>query len=254
MTSSGLKTIGVIGFGQFGQLIPTLTPHRRTVLVHDVIDRTREAAQHGCRFVSLKEAAGADVVVFATPVQALQNVIAAAAPHLRPDAWAIEVSSVKMLPQRWMLDMLPASVAVTCLHPLFGPQSARIGLAGRRLVICPVRGQQHVRLARLAARHGLLVRITDAETHDREMAHVQALTHLIAKAIVATGRPRLSLQTQPYLHLMDLCSLIEHDSDALFLAIETLNPFAGEVVDRFADAVGAIAGRLRKVRAETGGD
>lgn len=248
--TNALKTVGVIGFGQFGQLIPTLTPRRRTVLVHDRIDRSREAAQHGCRFVPLEDAAGADVVVFATPVQALPTVIAAAAAHMQPHAWAIEVSSVKMLPQRWMLELLPPTVGLTCIHPLFGPQSARIGLAGRRLVICPVRGHQHVRLGRLAARHGLLVRTTDAETHDREMAHVQALTHLIAKAIVATGRPRLSLQTQPYLHLMDLCGLIEHDSDDLFLAIETLNPFAGEVVDRFADAVGSIAGRLRKVRSE----
>jgi prephenate dehydrogenase len=79
-----------------------------------------------------------------------------------------------------MEELLPPMVDITCVHPLFGPQSARLGLAGRRLVICPQRGDRHVALARLAQAKGLVVRLTDPHTHDQEMAHVQALTHLIA--------------------------------------------------------------------------
>lgn len=240
-----LRTIGVIGFGQFGQLLPSILPRARAVLVHDIQDRRREAAQVGATLVDFPTACGSDVVVFAVPVQQLQAVIAAAAGHMRPNAWAVEVSSVKVLPSQWMTAGLPDTVAITCVHPLFGPQSARQGLAGRRLVICPIRGEHHKTLARLATRHGLVVRACDPDTHDQEMAHVQALTHLIAKAIVATGRPRLSLPTQPYLHLMELCGLIEHDSEDLFRAIQTLNPHAGPVVDAFAGHIAAINTRLK---------
>jgi prephenate dehydrogenase len=251
MTRAGAgRTIGVIGFGQFGQLLPSILPRRRTLLVHDREDRQREAAQLGCAFVSFETACVADVVVFAVPVQHLRAVLARAAAHLRPGAWALEVSSVKTLPAAWMLEILPPTVDITCVHPLFGPQSARLGLAGRRLVICPQRGDRHLALARLAQAQGLVVRQTDPQTHDQEMAHVQALTHLIAKAMVATGRPRLSLQTQPYLHLMELCGLIEHDSEELFSAIQTLNPYAPEIVDQFCTHIGAIQARLRTPQAD----
>jgi hypothetical protein len=76
------------------------------------------------------------------------------------------------------------SVHIVPTHPLFGPQSvARDGLAGRQLVICPARGDQHLKVAALGEELGLRVQITTAEEHDREMAYVQALTHLVGRTL-----------------------------------------------------------------------
>lgn len=242
------RTVGIVGFGQFGQLVPALLPKRRSVKVFDVKDRRQEARQLGCAFASFEEVCACDVVVFAVPVQALREVLRKAAPHIKPGALAIEVSSVKLLPSRWMQEELPAGCSILCLHPLFGPQSARIGLAGRKLVVCPVRGAEHRAIARLAALKGLVVRVSTPELHDREMAHVQGLTHLIARAIIKTGRPHLALQTQPYFHLMDLCSLVEHDTDELFAAIELMNPYAREVVRAFVKNVTEIDAALEDAK------
>ena len=65
------------------------------------------------------------------------------------------------------------------------------------------------------------------------MAYVQALTHLIGRSLAQMQIPDEMLKTQTYQHLIDLTGLIGNDSFELFTAIQTMNPFAQEVVDDF---------------------
>jgi hypothetical protein len=76
-----------------------------------------------------------------------------------------------------------------------------------------------------------LAGIVSAEEHDREMAYVQALTHLIGRTLSAMEIPDESLKTQTYQHLLDMCSLIGNDTFELFTAMQVMNPFAAKVVD-----------------------
>ena len=231
-----MKTLGLIGFGQFGQLAAGVLSRHFDVLVADTApDAEATARRMGVAFGSLADAAGRDVVIFAVPVVAMQAAFAAAAPHLRPGALAIDVGSVKMLPARWMTEMLPAQVDLVATHPLFGPQSAKAGLAGLRLVVCPIRGDRYEKVAAFGRSLGLTVTVTTPEEHDREMAYVQALTHLIGRSLVNLGIPDEQLKTASYQHLLELCSLIGADTFELFTAIQTQNPFAAEVVGAFVD-------------------
>ncbi|WP_374470929.1 prephenate dehydrogenase/arogenate dehydrogenase family protein [Phenylobacterium sp.] len=230
-----MKSLGLIGFGQFGQLAAGVLKARFDVLVADkAADAEARAVALGVGFGTLEAAAAREVVVVAVPVPAMRQVFAAIAPHLKPGALVVDVGSVKVLPARWMTELLPDSVDIVATHPLFGPQSvARDGLPGLRFVVCPIRGDGHEKVAAYGRELGLAVTVTTPEEHDQEMAYVQALTHLIGRSLVNLGIPDERLATQSYQHLLELCGLIGADTFELFTAIQTQNPYAPDVVRAF---------------------
>lgn len=229
-----MKSVGLIGFGQFGQLAAQVLTSHFDVQVADPAPTTAATAGDiGVSVGSLAEVASREIVIFAVPVIAMEAVFRAAAPLLQPGALVIDVGSVKMLPVRWMIEILPPHVDLVATHPLFGPQSARTGLEGLRLVVCPIRGDRHDKVVAFGRSLGLTVTVTTPEEHDREMAYVQALTHLIGRSLVNLGIPDEQLKTASYQHLLELCSLIGADTFELFTAIQTQNPFAAEVVEKF---------------------
>ncbi|MFN3583355.1 prephenate dehydrogenase/arogenate dehydrogenase family protein [Phenylobacterium sp.] len=230
-----MKSLGLIGFGQFGQLAAGVLKDHFDVLVADRAPGAAEKARAlGVGFGSVEEAASREIVVVAVPVVAMREVFAAMAPHLKSGALVVDVGSVKVLPAQWMTELLPAHVEIVATHPLFGPQSvARDGLPGLRFVVCPVRGDRFEKVAAFGRSLGLAVTVTTPEEHDREMAYVQALTHLIGRSLVNLGIPDERLATQSYQHLLELCGLIGADTFELFKAIQTQNPYAPEVVDAF---------------------
>jgi prephenate dehydrogenase len=140
-------------------------------------------------------------------------------------------------------------VDLVATHPLFGPQSARNGLAGLRLVVCPIRGDRAEKVAAFGRSLGLTVTVTTAEEHDREMAYVQALTHLIGRSLVNLGIPDEQLKTPSYQHLLELCALIGGDTFELFSAIQTLNPYAAEVAESFVTQARSLLDRVAAEKA-----
>ncbi|MEG3181573.1 prephenate dehydrogenase/arogenate dehydrogenase family protein [Sphingomonas sp. LT1P40] len=237
-----MKRFGIIGFGRFGQLAARHLRDHFAVTVTDAADIAATADALGVASGTVPDAADCDIVMLAVPVQSMAAIIAQIAPLVRPGTLVVDVASVKMLPARWMAEALPESVDIVATHPLFGPQSARAGLVGQPLVVCPVRGESHHKVAAFGRKLGLAVSLTTAEEHDREMAYVQALTHLIGRTLENIRIPDEELKTNSYQHLLELCALIRDDSKELFFAIQNLNPFAQEITTQFiAEANGLLA-------------
>ncbi|MPT47950.1 MAG: prephenate dehydrogenase/arogenate dehydrogenase family protein [Sphingobium sp.] len=248
MTHLG-KSLAIIGFGDFGRLAADSLAGRFDISVHDAFLSPDKITAAGYRSLSLEEAARCDVVVLAVPVQVMEETIARIAPLVRPGALVLDVASVKTLPGQWLSQYMPDSVQIVPTHPLFGPQSvARDGLAGRQFVLCPVRGNAHLPVAALGRELGLVVRITTAEEHDREMAYVQALTHLIGRTLSGMDIPDKQMKTQTYQHLLDLTQLIGKDSFELFTAIQTMNPYARDITDSFVSGAVDLLGQVHPTR------
>jgi prephenate dehydrogenase len=242
-----MKTLGLIGFGQFGRLAAaSLKPHFDVLVSDAAPDAALAAAALRVAFGPVEHAAVRDIVIVAVPVRAMQAVFEQIAPHLKPGALVIDVGSVKLLPARWMLETLPEQVDIVATHPLFGPQSARDGLSGLRLVVCPIRGDRADCVADFGRSLGLTVSVTSPEEHDREMAYVQALTHLIGRSLVNMNIPDEQLKTPSYQHLLELCGLIGNDTFELFTAIQTQNPFAGEVAGAFVQEAQSLLDRVER--------
>jgi prephenate dehydrogenase len=111
-----------------------------------------------------------ELIILAVPVSELANAIKCLRPHLRPGCIAVDVGSVKVKPARVMLEELPPFVDIVATHPLFGPQSGRNGIKGRKIAVCPVQGSAVARRFAAFLRHalGLKVFVTSPEEHDWE--------------------------------------------------------------------------------------
>lgn len=178
--------IGIVGFGAFGQLISRhLRPYFQ-MCAYDPDPELRPIAEcHGVTLASLEMAASRPVVVLATPVGRLQEVVDAVSPHIQPQSLVLDAASVKLGPADILKRGLPEHAEIVATHPLFGPQSARDGIAGLKVVVCPIRGRRCFRLAAFL-RHQLRLSVimTTPEDHDREAAIIQGLTQFIARALV----------------------------------------------------------------------
>ncbi|WP_131829738.1 prephenate dehydrogenase dimerization domain-containing protein, partial [Teichococcus deserti] len=115
-------------------------------------------------------------------------------------------------------------------HPLFGPQSGRDGIEGLRMVLCPGAPSPRARLAaRMLRGLGLAVVQMTPEEHDRQMAWVQGLTHLVARLVSGLDMPALPHTTASFDHLIRATTMVSQDSEALFRTITEDNPFVAEV-------------------------
>lgn len=232
MTQTLLPRIGIVGFGAFGRLMAKHLSAHCTLYAYD--PALAGAACDGATLADLPTVAGCDIVILATPVSALAAVAAAIAPHLRSGVLVVDVGSVKVLPAAVLLATLPTHVEILGTHPLFGPQSARDGVRGHKIALCPIRGRQWRRIAAfLRHRLGLTVIVTTPDAHDREAATVQGLTHLIAKVLVRMEPLPTRMTTASFDMLVRAVEMVRYDAPEVFFAIEQQNPFASDVRRRF---------------------
>ena len=240
--------VGLIGFGAFGRLIAAHLGQLFPIFAYDPrIGPDGREPPKGVTYCDVATAAACDVIILAMPVPRLDAAIAAIKPHLRPGAVVIDVCSVKVLPAQIMSAELPETVEIIGTHPMFGPQSARGGVKGLKIVICPIRGGRARLLAAfLRKTFGLDAIIATPEEHDREAAMVQGLTHLIAKVLVEMEPLPRHMTTASFDLLMRAVDMVRHDAPEVFYAIERLNPFVPDVRRRFFGLAADLADALEK--------
>lgn len=222
-----MNEIGIIGFGQFGRFMARHLAPFFSVTAFDNADLKGVAEKVGVNWRDFETTAGKESVIFAVPLNSFVEVLQRAAPYLKSDALCLDVCSVKMKPIELMLEHLPATVEIIGTHPLFGPQSGRESIEGLRVALCPVRTKRAAQVRRfLADALKLKVYEKSPEDHDREMAHVQALTHFVARALDELHVAESELATVSYEELMKAARLVSEDSWELFQTIQQGNPFA----------------------------
>ncbi|WP_036839886.1 prephenate dehydrogenase [Pleomorphomonas oryzae] len=236
------RPVGLIGFGAFGQLIAEHLRAYFPILVYDIAPDAARAAALDASIVSLEVAAACPVVILAVPVSEMHGVAVRLAPHLTPGALVLDVGSVKVEPATIMLETLPDHVDIVATHPLFGPVSARAGLRGARIAICPLRGRRF-RVAAFCRRLGLDVIMTTPEQHDRDAAEVQGLTHLVASLLLKMDLHPTRLTTASFELMMSAVDMVRNDAPEVRHAILAANPYAGDVLRRFKSLTSALDDR-----------
>ncbi|TCH98946.1 prephenate dehydrogenase [Roseococcus sp. SYP-B2431] len=234
--------IGIIGFGAFGRLTARhLAPHFSLC----AYDPAPGSEMEGVARVDLPAAASCPIVILAAPVGAVAETVRAVGPHLRQGALVLDVGSVKVVPAEAMRLGLPDHAEIVATHPLFGPQSARDGIRGLKIAVCPVRGRNGPRVAAFLRKVlGLDVILTTPEAHDREAAMVQGLTHLIAKVLVQMEPLPTRMTTRSFELIRQAVAMVRDDAPEVFQAIERSNPHAPEVRRRFFDLASALDAEL----------
>ena len=240
-----MKKLGIIGFGQFGQFMARHLAHFFDVNVYDQSDLSAKAREIGVNWRDFETVCGKEILIYATPLKNFESVLRESVPFLKKDALCLDVCSVKMKPIELMKEILPETVEIVGTHPLFGPQSGRASIENLRIAVCPVRTTKTEKIKKFLAQDlKLKVLEKSPETHDREMAHVQALTHFVARALEELHVEESELATVSYEELMRAARLVSEDSWELFQTIQQGNPFAAPKRKSFIEKLIELEKRL----------
>lgn len=220
------KTISILGLGRFGRMTYDYLRAREPRVW--TRDSTKLAGLAGA--ASFEEAAAADVVVLTVAISALEQTCRRLAPLLRAGQIVVDTCSVKVEPVRVMAATLPENVQILGTHPLFGPDSGKDGIAGLKIVLCPVRIEPpaYERIRAFLAALGLRLLETTPEEHDRQIARTQAVFHLLARALGRLGWGSEPVATPGPEAFFKQVLTLRHDSPQLFVDMQRANPFAGE--------------------------
>jgi cyclohexadieny/prephenate dehydrogenase len=153
--------------------------------IADVVETEAARAVRGC-----------DGVILCVPVGAFAAVMAEIAPHLAPGAVLTDTGSTKGSVLRDLLPLLPDGVHLVPGHPMAGTEHSGpdAGFAtlfeGRYTILTPPPGTDAAaveKVAELWRRAGAMLETMDAATHDKVVAIVSHLPHLIAFTICSTA-------------------------------------------------------------------
>jgi cyclohexadieny/prephenate dehydrogenase len=139
---------------------------------------------------------GADCVVFCVPVGANAEVMAQVAAHLKPGAILTDVGSTKMSVLRDIGSLLPRGVHLVPGHPMAGTEHSGPDAGfpelfqGRYVILTPRPGtdpEAVEKVREMWLRAGSMIETMDAATHDKVVAIVSHLPHLLAFTICSTA-------------------------------------------------------------------
>lgn len=195
------KTIALIGLGGIGASVGLAYQHveqgdvvwgydidpeaQRGALEIGAIDQPAE---------SVAACADADMIVLATPLQAVPEILQQLAPHLRPETVITDVVSLKQPVLAWAQQHLPYPHRFVGGHPIAGTerhgyQVARADLfRGAVWVLTPTPETDPDAVARVEQLVRLLSAIPvrlNAAQHDREFALLSFVPHCLAFSLAA---------------------------------------------------------------------
>lgn len=190
-------------------------------------------------------AAACPVLILAVPVPAVARVMAQVGPFTRSDGLLLDIASLKEAPLAAMLQHARGEVIGG--HPLCGPTAP--SLAGQVFFVCPGRGNRwRAWLGDWLARAGARVVEMEAAAHDRLMAQVQSLRHML---LLGLGHTLLEAGFDPGRDLPlagpwfgSLLGLLEHQGRQpaeLYADLALNNPAAPPLLAALAGSLARIA-------------
>jgi prephenate dehydrogenase len=236
------ETLGIVGYGHFGQFLASSLARHGKVLVYDADDAKLEHTTDGVRPASLAEVAAADVIVLAVPFSALAGVLQAIRDLLGRDTVVMDVVSTKERAGKLLEEILPADANMLATHPLFGPPSMARIEPGLRVVVTAERGQAAAAFREfLEEQLGLEVVSLSPEEHDRAMAYMQSLPFFIARALVSIDvlelKHRDDLAIPSFEKLAEIAFIEQQHTVDMFDTSQISNPYADEARRHFLSAL-----------------
>jgi prephenate dehydrogenase len=117
-----------------------------------------------------------DYVLLCTPTKNTPEIIRLIAKEMKRGSYLIEISSQKSKTAQTLMKT-PTKVNPICIHPMFGPGTKKID--GKNIIIVPVKDvKKELDATKLLFPKANFVTI-DASEHDKKIAVILGLTHLI---------------------------------------------------------------------------
>lgn len=199
------QRLTLLGIGLIGSSVARIARQRGDIAAEVVVNaRTQKTLDRVMELgiadrVELdpaKAVEGADCVMLCAPVGAFADLAAKIAPHLKPGSILTDVGSTKQSVIRDVGPLVPAGVHFVPAHPIAGTEHSGPDAGftelfqGRWTLVTPLPGADEDAVAKveeLWRRCGSLVERMEPAHHDRVLAIVSHLPHLIAFTICGTA-------------------------------------------------------------------
>jgi len=190
--------LGLIG-GSIGKALKTRQPLIRVCGVDISRETVREALTNGIidrGNVTLEEGVkNADLIFLATPVAVMPEIARQIVPYLKEGAIVTDVGSIKENIVNLMQEILPSSVYFIGGHPMAGSEKSGLQGASELLfenaayILTPTYGTDYgvIDTVRgIVESMGARVLLLAPAEHDRKVAAISHLPHLVASALMTT--------------------------------------------------------------------
>jgi cyclohexadieny/prephenate dehydrogenase len=199
------KRLVLVGIGLIGSSVARIAMERRELAAEVVANARTQATLDRVMQLGIadrveldpaKAVVGADCVMLCAPVGAYAALAEAIAPHLSPGCIVTDVGSTKQSVIRDVGPLIPSGVHFVPAHPVAGteysgPDAGFTTLfQGRWCLLTPPPGTDEdavEKVSELWRRCGSMVESMEAGHHDRVLAIVSHLPHLIAFTICNTA-------------------------------------------------------------------
>lgn len=187
-------------------------------------------------------------LIIAVPISSFEKAILEIKDSINPRTLVIDVCSVKMHPVRIMNELLPTSTEIIATHPMFGPDSVKMGLKGRKIVICKIRctSNKFNKIKNSLISIGLNVIEMSPIEHDKIVAISQVFTHLIGRIADSMNIESTSIDTETFKKLLNIKKIVTNDSFDLFLDMNKFNSFTKPMRDEVKKELNKLEWTLKK--------
>lgn len=237
-------TIGIIGYGRFGRLLANVLSADHDVYFYDDDERCALLANYR----SLHEVLACSSVFFCVPIHCFESVLRSVSLTIKADT-VFDVCSVKILPEKWMLEHLPSTINVISTHPLFGPDSYDCD-SPKVIMMHPSRCQAVVfeRWVSYFSSLSWHIEQITPEEHDRQCAYSQGVTHFIGRVLGQMNLSHGVIATHGYAQLFNLVEQTCNDSLDLFHDMMNFNPYTKKMMKEVYDSLAQVSDVLTKKR------
>ena len=233
-------TVGIYGLGRFGTFWAELLARSVPVCAYSRSDD--RPTPPGVRRVGEDELLSQPVIILCVAISAVEDVLLRMRGRLAPGVLVMDTCSVKTYPVDLMRRLLPESASILGTHPMFGPDSARNGIKGLPMILCPARiaAKEAERWRELFSGMGLAVSVMSPDEHDREAAFTQGVAHYIGRVLADLGVKRSAIGTMGYYKLLEIMEQTCNDPWQLFLDLQRYNPYTREMRAKLEQSIRSI--------------
>ncbi len=232
-------SISIIGAGRFGAFWG-----KELSKFADVIFYDREGNQGEPRRASLEECFKRKFIFLAIPISEVENFATDNGLKIPQDSILVDLSSVKMHPEKCFKKYLPEGNGFILAHPLFGPDSASGGVKGHRMAVtlfkCPGEAENEFR-ALLTDCLGVEIVLLSSKEHDRLMALNLTLMHHLGRAFNRMGIEEVPLKMRSLTEIAKITRFVMNDREQMFRDFYKYNPYSEEVKEEFTEAFFSIS-------------
>ena len=243
-SASAPLTVGIVGFGTFGQFLArAFIKHQWRVVATSRTDYTAEAAAMGveyCTDVDGFVQQRPDVVVLAVSILSFQDTVASFPWSSLPSSClVVDVLSVKLHPKKILLSSLPPHLSLLCTHPMFGPDSGKYSWKALPFMyekVRPLSLPLVERFLSLFSKEGCRMLEMSCEMHDAYAAGSQFITHTTGRVLSKLGCENTPINTKGYSVLLDLIANTCRDSWDLYKGLFHFNTHSRTQLEGFEKA------------------